>query len=206
MQPRPEGLSLGQEGVIQPQPVQVRVRSPTEDQPQDNRPQDSQGNAQPHQPQGTNLDNADIQTNRNGSNLGNPEATEVLNRTVTGVNPENPIRHAITNVGPLDVQAHDSNDLFTIQEYPRPGHENGLDALQLTQMDSSAPQLNSPPTQLIESSPEREDSPMTRDLQQVSPLNPNRRNNPLGTINSAKSEEDMEKDSPSEKDKTEKRD
>ena len=126
-----------------------------------------------------------------------------MNRTNTAVSPENPIRHAATNIGPIDVNAMDSNDLFVIQEHPGPSNHPGLDNLQLTQMDSNSigpnPASPSPPTQLIESSPEREDSPDHRQLQQVLLTNTQRRNEPLGTINSVKSEEDNEKNSRSEK-------
>jgi hypothetical protein len=121
--------------------------------------------------------------------------SDTLNRATTDLNQDGvpPLRNQPTNVVPMEIRPIESVDLFVIQDNPsqRLGDNYG-DSLQMTRFESNLnPQ--SPPTQLVESSPERDESPIRERLNPQQETVIDRRLRPLGTINSVKSDEDKEK-------------
>ena len=117
-----------------------------------------------------------------------------LNRATTNANQDLPIRNQVTNIGPADLRPAESADLFVIQDDPnRISAESYNDNLQLTRFESNMNPLQSPPTQLGESSPEREESPTGPVLSQALNENTERRGRQIGTMNSGK-DEDHDKD------------
>lgn len=125
--------------------------------------------------------------------------SDTFNRAATSPNQgQASIRNQSTNIGnlevaPANIQPTDSVDLFVIQDNPIQVQESNTDNLQLSRFEQTMnPQ--SPTTQLVESSPERLESPETERLQPPHGDLADRRNRPLGAINSIISEESKDKE------------
>lgn len=136
---------------------------------------------------------------QNDATLANSQLNESLLRANTSAQNEAGIRHQPTNTGPLELRPQVSAELFVIEENPGLRNSNFTEGPQLTHHDSNA-LLPLSPLQVRNSTGLERDVPDTR--QQLGTQNEGRgerRAGALGTINSAKSEEDFEKDAPGEK-------